>query len=110
MSDAGFILFDKEEDFDAFSNKSKYSEHTSELLDREIKDIVDAQYKVATNILKREKKLLDALSQELLKNETLNEDEFMVLVEKFGSQPAPIKAQDKALSVTDWIKERQNKA
>jgi cell division protease FtsH len=109
MSDAGFILFDKEEDFDAFSNKSKYSEHTAELLDKEVKNIVDGQYKIATDILTREKKLLEVLAQELLKKESLNEEEFMSLVVKHGSVDAPVKKQDEALSVTDWIKQRQDK-
>jgi len=109
MSDAGFILFDKEEDFDTFSNKSKFSEYTAELLDKEVKNIVDSQYKVATDILTREKKLLEAVAQELLKKESLNEEEFMALVAKHGSVTAPVKKQDEALSVTDWIKQRQDK-
>jgi cell division protease FtsH len=108
MSDAGFIVFDKHEDFDMMSSKDKYSEQTAQLLDSEVKKIVDAQYAIATKILTREKKLLEKLALELLKKETLNEEEFQEFVAKHGSEPVVAKPIVKALSVTDLIKAQQD--
>jgi cell division protease FtsH len=107
MSDAGFILFEKDEDFDILSNKSKYSEETAQKLDSEIKRIVDAQYQVATTIIKKQRKLLEAIAAELLKKETVNEEDFTELVKKYGVGDAPEKAKLKALSVSEIIKGNQ---
>ena len=52
-----------------------YSEKTSELIDAEIKKLSDEAAKRAEEVLKANKKVLDALAEELLKHETLEEKE-----------------------------------
>ncbi len=111
MSDKiGFVQFDKDEDFDVFSSKIKYSEKTSESMDIEISKLLNAQYDVAMALLKRERKLLDVLAVELLKQETLTGETLLKLVEEHGSRKPPQKDKKKLLSVTDWIKSRKTEA
>jgi len=52
-SDIGFIQVDKQNEYDAFSSKPKVSNKKAELVEIEIKKIIDEQYKVAEEILKR---------------------------------------------------------
>lgn len=105
----GFVQFDKDEDFDFFGSQNKYSEQTSQLMDKEISDLMNQQYEIAAKILKRERKLLDEVALELLKQETLSGDLLMELVEKFGTVKPPKKEKPELLSVTEWIKSRQPK-
>lgn len=108
MSDkAGMIVYDKGEDFDILSSKVKYSDKTADMLDQEIKMLVDSQYEVATQILKKERKLLDAVSEELLQSETLSGERFMEIVGQFGTEAPPEKPKHRSLSVSDWIKKKQ---
>jgi len=51
------------------------SERTLELLDEEVKRIVDEQYQAATDLLREHRKGLDLVAQALLKHETLSGDE-----------------------------------
>jgi len=104
----GFVQFDKDEDYDIFTSKTKYSEQTSELMDKEISELMNQQYDVAVKILKRERKLLDEVAVELLKQETLTGESLMELVEKFGTEKPPKKEKPELLSVTEWIKSRQD--
>lgn len=108
MSDKiGFVQFDKEEDFDMFSNKNKYSEQTAETMDKEVTELLNKQYDIALDILKREKKLLEVVAKELLMQETMTGDFLMKLVTKHGSVKPPEKEKPRLLSVTEWIKSRQ---
>ena len=52
-----------------------YSEKTAELIDAEVKKLSDEAAKRAEDVLKANKKVLDALAEELLKHETLEEKE-----------------------------------
>ena len=52
-----------------------YSEKTAELIDAEIKKLSDEAAMRAEQVLKANKKVLDALAEELLKHETLEEKE-----------------------------------
>jgi cell division protease FtsH len=103
----GFVQFDKDEDFDIFTSQNKYSEQTSQVMDREISELMNEQYDVAVKILKRERKLLDEVAIELLKQETLSGESLLELVEKFGVGKPPKKEKPELLSVTEWIKSRQ---
>lgn len=108
MSDKiGFVQFDKDEDFDMFSAKHKYSEQTAQLMDKEISEIMNTQYKVAKKLLERERKLLDVVAQELLKRETMTGEYLMTLVAEHGKEQPPTKEKPQLLSVTEWIKSRQ---
>jgi AFG3 family protein len=54
-----------------FSFQRPYSEKTSELIDQEVKDIVDKQYKRALEILQEQKEGLKKLSDQLLEKEVI---------------------------------------
>jgi len=48
-----------------------YSEHTAQVIDREIKAILDSQYEVAKGILTKHRKVLDRGAAVVLKEETI---------------------------------------
>jgi cell division protease FtsH len=52
---------------------SEVSEHTQELIDSEVRRIVDEQYQVVTRLLTENRDKLDALVAALLERETLDE-------------------------------------
>ncbi|MDA3910245.1 MAG: ATP-dependent zinc metalloprotease FtsH [Bacteroidales bacterium] len=52
-----------------------YSETTAELIDKEVKNIVDEQYKRAITVLKENKEGLDKLAEQLLKKEVIFGDD-----------------------------------
>jgi AFG3 family protein len=54
-----------------FAFQKPYSEKTSELIDQEVKDIIDAQYKRALLILEEQKEGLTKLSEQLLEKEVI---------------------------------------
>ncbi|MCC7303979.1 ATP-dependent zinc metalloprotease FtsH [bacterium] len=104
----GFVQFDKDEDFDVFSSKIKYSDKTAEEMDKEVVELMNRQYDLAFSILKREKTLLEAVAKELLREETMTAETLLMLVEKHGKQKPPQKEKPKLLSVSEWIKTRKS--
>lgn len=63
------------------SSTPDYSEKTSELIDREIKKLVDEAYEAAKELIVTNKDSLDALAQALLKYETLDVEDVKVVLE-----------------------------
>ena len=57
-----------------------YSEKTSEMIDEEVKNIVESSYKRATKILREHKKILDKLAKRLLEKEVLDRKEIEKIV------------------------------
>lgn len=57
------------------TTEKPYSEKTAELIDAEIKKLTEEAAKRAMEVLKANQKVLDALAEELLKHETLEEKE-----------------------------------
>ena len=57
------------------------SEKTADVIDAEVRRIVDTAYKDATKILKDKSDELERLAQGLLEYETLNGDEIRIIVE-----------------------------
>ncbi|MDR2772605.1 MAG: ATP-dependent zinc metalloprotease FtsH [Elusimicrobiota bacterium] len=64
----------------AFSKDSHLSDKMSELIDTEIKKIIDEGLKTAISILKKHKKVMDTMVGYLLKKETLNSDEIELIM------------------------------
>jgi cell division protease FtsH len=54
---------------------SEVSEHTQELIDSEVRRIVDEQYQVVTRLLTENRDKLDSLTERLLEEETLDMDD-----------------------------------
>lgn len=74
MSDLGPISFDTERRM--MYDVSNISNEMQAKIDNETKKIIDEAYKVAVVILKKNKKKLDEVAEELVKVETLEGDEF----------------------------------
>jgi cell division protease FtsH len=51
-----------------------------EKVDMEVKKIIDEQLKVATEVIRKHRKLLDKVVKKLLQKETLDKDEFEKIV------------------------------
>lgn len=66
--DDGGLMFDK------MTRERPYSDATAQLIDKEIKDILEEGYKRAEIVLMANRKSLDALAEALLKEETLEEE------------------------------------
>lgn len=84
MSELGPINFGPQNDEDSrgLIEQSQVSPALQEKIDAEIQDIVDKAYKQALRIVKRERKSLDKLTEELLKKETLDKTQFEKIVGK----------------------------
>jgi cell division protease FtsH len=83
------------------SQRTMRSGKTNELIDSEIKDLVEGAHKRATQILTKEKKKLHLLAEALLEYETLSGDDITEILKtgkldrpdkpKGGSTPVPVK-------------------
>ena len=61
-----------------------YSEKIAAEIDNEVKEIVDKAFQAAKKILISRKKALKALAEKLIKEETIEKDEFDNLIKNFG--------------------------
>ena len=63
---------------------AKNSQAFMEKVDTEVKKILDGAYKAAVKLIKEKRKLLDKVSEALIKKETLDRDDFEEIVGKKG--------------------------
>ena len=63
-----------------------YSEKTAELIDAEVKDIIDQQYKLAIEILEKNKEGLSRLAEQLLEKEVIYTEDLETI---FGKRKGP---------------------
>lgn len=85
MSDLGPINFGPDTGMGDFGQMEWYQENSvspamQEKIDNEVKKIMDQGLKEAENLVKKHKKLLDKVVEELLKKETIDRDEFEKIV------------------------------
>lgn len=62
-------------------SSTDYSEDTARIIDQEVKNILDAQYQVATDILTKYKSVLDRGAQIILKEENIEGERLKALLE-----------------------------
>ncbi len=67
-----------------YSFTKPYSEKTAELIDEEVKKLIEQAYEFTKNLLTEKRALLDKLAQELLKREIIYQSD---LVEMIGERP-----------------------
>jgi len=72
----------------------EYSEEVGRIVDEEVKKLIINGLETARKVVRERKEVLDAIANELLDKETLEQDEFNELVKKFGIQPKK-KAEEK---------------
>ncbi len=65
-----------------FGHTRDFSEEIAANIDKEVKKIVDDCYEIAKKLLEENKDMLEYISKKLLEEETLDEKEFMVLMDK----------------------------
>ena len=71
-----------------FGMRRDFSEEVAAEIDKEVKKIVDERYAIAKELLTTNRDMLEAISKELLDKETLDEKEFMELMDKIKSERA----------------------
>jgi cell division protease FtsH len=80
-----------------YSFQKPYSEKTAELIDKEVKKMVDEAYKRTVSLLKDNKEKLDALAKTLLEKEVIFKDD---LERIFGKRKWDPEENDKLLNST----------
>jgi cell division protease FtsH len=85
MSGLGPLSFSKQNPFNGWlynfdEGGTDYSEETARRIDEEVKKIIDAAYLRAQKILKDQRQKLDVAAERLIKNETIERDEFEELM------------------------------
>ena len=65
-----------------FDSTAEYSEATAELIDHEVREIINAQYTVALDILRGKKPLLEKAAQVLLEKEKIDGEDLKALMEE----------------------------
>ncbi len=68
------------------TTERNYSEQTAELIDREIKRLMDDARKTAADIVKRRRDKLDAIAAVLMEKETIEHEEFDTIVKENGEK------------------------
>lgn len=84
MSDLGPINFGPQTDVTewgkAFYEQQSVSQEMQSAIDREVKKLLDAAYERAVMVVKKYRKDLDIVAEELIKKETLEGDDFALLL------------------------------
>lgn len=91
MSDLGPITFGRGEEMvflgREMTTERNYSENVAAKIDEEVKKFIDTGYKRATKILTTYKAAVKKVSEELIKKETLEQEEFYALIKEFNLKP-----------------------
>jgi len=82
----GPVVFGKKEELvflgKEISEQRNYSEKVAAEIDREVSELIKNSQKTATRVLKKKRKLLERLSKELFKKETIEREEFEKIIGK----------------------------
>jgi len=72
-------------------NKTRdYSEHTAQVIDSEIKRIIEESYNTALNILKDNRDIVEKIAEELLEKETITSTEINDIFREFRPDMGPL--------------------
>ena len=87
MSDLGPINLGNQSEFSdmgrpLWMEQTQLSPEMASRVDTEVKKIIDTAFKQAIEILKKQKKKLDLIANELIQKETLEQEEFESLMKK----------------------------
>jgi cell division protease FtsH len=91
MSDLGPTTFGKSDEMVFLGREMttgrNYSENVASKIDEEVKKFIDNSYKKTTKILTTYKAAVKKVSEELIKKETLEQEEFYALIKEFNLKP-----------------------
>ena len=87
-----------------FARRSEVSEHTAQVVDEEVKGLLDAAYSRARQVLLDERDLLDRVAQALLERETIDAEEVQLLLR---GKPLPPRAPDAPALMRDTAPARE---
>ncbi|KAL6933887.1 hypothetical protein ACO0R3_001669 [Hanseniaspora guilliermondii] len=96
----GWAFYGKDQNSSDYTKP--FSEETAELIDKEVKRIVDECYTSCKNLLTEKAQEVEIIAQELLKNEVLSRDD---LVRLLGKRPFPEKNMDYINSIGEGKKD-----
>jgi len=72
-----------------FARRTEISEHTAQVVDEEVKALLDAAYQRARSILTDKREMLDRVAQALLERETIDAEEVLLLLRGRPLPPRP---------------------
>lgn len=96
-----------------YSMSKPYSEATAEMIDREVRTIIEAEYERAKELLRNHRTELNALAEELLKKEVLYKDDLERLIGKRpydDNQATDVLPAADSLPVSEALKNKDNAA
>jgi cell division protease FtsH len=104
---SGHVFLGKE-----ITRERNYSEETATIIDEEVKRLVDEAMAYALNMLREKRELLERVAESLVERETLDEKEFVMLIEgqtlppivPSAPPPPPEPEKPKAETEKDWKK------
>ncbi|MFN6962324.1 MAG: ATP-dependent zinc metalloprotease FtsH [Pyrinomonadaceae bacterium] len=70
----------------SFGEERNFSEHTAEIIDQEVKDLIDSTYDRVKRILTERRRTLDRIANELQRRETIGREELEKIVAETGEQ------------------------
>lgn len=96
-----------------YSMSKPYSEATAEMIDREVRTMIEREYERAKELLRNHMDALNALAEELLKREVLYKDDLERLIGKRpydDNQAADVLPAADSLPVSEALKNKENVA
>jgi cell division protease FtsH len=112
MSDLGNIALESDSEREVFlgrdwGSRSEYSEEMAVQIDRQVRQIVTHCYEEARRIIREHRTLMDSLVEALLDRETLEGDDFRLIVKQFTQQAIKEPAYASSLTASSYTAEPQ---
>jgi cell division protease FtsH len=112
MSDLGNVALESDSEREVFlgrdwGSRSEYSEEMAVQIDRQVRQIVTHCYEEARRIIRDHRTLMDSLVEALLDRETLEGDDFRLIVKQFTQQAIKEPAYASSLTASSYTAEPQ---
>ena len=91
----GNVSFQRESEYEA----KPYSEDTAQIIDEEVRELIDSMYERTKDLLENNMDKVSALAERLLEKETINVDD---VVELIGPRPFPMPRSYADFMASSW--------